>query len=80
MKTKSHLFSWIKSILLGSASLFFLVMGIEILLSSYSLKHPTEFLLSFFASNLIILISAVGCIAAFLMIRKQMHPKNDQCL
>jgi len=37
---------------------FFLYYGIELLISSYALKEPYTFLMTFFASNFIILISA----------------------
>ena len=40
-------------------SVFFLVFGIILLISSYRLNDPFSFVLTFFASNLIILISAV---------------------
>jgi cytochrome b561 len=38
-------------------SIFFLFMGIQLCLASYRLDHPHQFILTFFASNLIILIS-----------------------
>lgn len=38
-------------------SLFFLLFGIEVLFSAYRFKDPFEFIMTFFASNLIILIS-----------------------
>ena len=44
-------------------SVFFLVFGIQILMASYGLKDPFAFIMTFFASNLIILISAVGAVA-----------------
>lgn len=44
-------------------SLFFVLFGVLILIASYSLKDPFAFLMTFFASNLIILISAVGAVA-----------------
>lgn len=42
-------------ILLGS---FFLYYGIELLISAYGLNDPYTFIMTFFASNFIILISA----------------------
>lgn len=53
---------WIRTALICSFSTFFLAMGIDILIASYRLTNPIEFLASFFASNLVILISAVGII------------------
>jgi hypothetical protein len=40
------------------AGCFFLAFGIILLISAYQLKDPFWFIMTFFASNLIILISA----------------------
>jgi TRAP-type C4-dicarboxylate transport system permease small subunit len=48
----------LKLIALTSAGLFFLWFGIELLRLAYKLNNPFDFLLSFFAANLVILISA----------------------
>ena len=40
-------------------SAFFLFLGIEVCIYSYRLDNPFHFILSFFASNLIIMISVV---------------------
>jgi len=53
-------FWWGKVILIGIISLFFLLFGIDTLVSSYQSTSPHIFVMSFFASNLMILISAVG--------------------
>ena len=50
------------------ASIFFLFVGISLCIASYSLKHPHQFILTFFASNLIILISVVIIIAVIVRI------------
>jgi hypothetical protein len=39
-----------------------LLFGIQALISSYSMKNPLEFIMCFFSSSLIILISIVGII------------------
>ena len=72
---KPLLLFWIKNSAIGFLSLFFLIMGIDLLMGAYALQNPFEFLLSFFASNLIILISAVGCIYVGITIWKQLHQK-----
>ena len=40
-------------------SIFFLFVGISLCRAAYGLKHPYQFILTFFSSNLIILISVV---------------------
>lgn len=53
-------FWWGKHLFIGFISLFFLLFGIERLADAYRLKNPMEFIMFFFSSNLIILISTVG--------------------
>ena len=54
----SNFFWWIRQIVLISISGFFLYFGIRLLVSAYKLNDPFTFLMTFFASNFIILISA----------------------
>lgn len=49
-------------------SIFFLFVGISLCISSYSLNHPHQFILTFFASNLIILISVVVIVAVIIRV------------
>ena len=51
-------FWWIRQIILVMVGCFFLVFGIHVLIAAYQLKDPFSFIMTFFASNLIILISA----------------------
>lgn len=56
--TMPGLFWWIRHILLALGGLFFLFFGIQLLIASYGLEDPFNFVMTFFASNLMILISA----------------------
>ncbi len=49
---------WLRQIVLVLMGSFFLYYGIELLISSYKLDDPYSFIMTFFASNFIILISA----------------------
>ncbi len=49
---------WAKQILLIVLGVFYLYFGVHLLVASYQLNNPFLFLLTFFASNFIILISA----------------------
>jgi hypothetical protein len=53
-----NVFWWIRQVLLVLAGCFFLAFGIHVLIMAYQLKDPFNFIMTFFASNLIILISA----------------------
>ncbi len=48
---------WIWQIILAMAACFFLVFGIQMLIASYSLNDPFTFIMTFFSSSFIILIS-----------------------
>jgi hypothetical protein len=50
---------WLKQIALVIVGGFYLYFGIHLLISAYQLKEPFSFILTFFASNFIILISGV---------------------
>ena len=54
----SVLFWWIRQVVLIILGTFFLFFGIQLLISAYELKDPYTFIMTFFASNFIILISA----------------------
>jgi hypothetical protein len=51
-------FWWIRQVALILLGSFFLYYGVELLISSYGLNDPYSFIMTFFASNFIILISA----------------------
>jgi len=52
-------FWWLKHIGLICIACVFLVFGIQLVVAAYTLDDPFAFVLTFFASNLMILISAV---------------------
>ena len=49
---------WIRQIILILIAGFYLVFGIQLLVSAYQLNDPGNFILTFYASNFMILISA----------------------
>jgi hypothetical protein len=53
-----NIFWWIRQVLLVLVACFFLVFGVHVLIMAYQLKDPFNFIMTFFASNLMILISA----------------------
>ena len=69
---------WGKHISIALFSLFFLFFGIQALIASYRLSNPLEFIMFFFSSCLIILISIVGVIYPAFRIKKLLMPhKTD---
>ncbi len=53
---------WGKNILIAIFSLFFLAFGIETLVGVFYLNNPHEFIMYFFSSSLMVLVSLVGLI------------------
>ena len=51
------MFWWARFIFFSAVAIFFLEFGIEEMARAYRVKHPSEFLASFFSSSFIILIS-----------------------
>jgi hypothetical protein len=49
---------WIRQLILILIAGFYLVFGIQLLVSAYRLNHPGNFIFTFYASNFMILISA----------------------
>jgi hypothetical protein len=74
----SNFFWWIRQVVLISISAFFVYFGVQLLISSYDLKDPFTFLMTFFASNFIILISGTLIVGfVYRMIRAYRHSKNS---
>ena len=76
----SIIFWLIRQVVLILIGAFFLYFGVQLLISSYDLKDPFVFIMTFFASNFIILISATlvfGFTYRIIMALRQ-SKKNDE--
>ena len=49
---------WVRQVILIGIAGFYLVFGIQLLVSAYQLNDPTSFIFTFYASNFMILFSA----------------------
>ena len=58
-------YAWIKFLLLALLACFLMLFGIHLLISAYQLNDPFDFVMTFFASNLIILIGAAFLVGFF---------------
>jgi len=52
------MFWWIRQVVLILIGAFFLYYGVQLLISCYDLRDPFIFIMTFFAANFIVLISA----------------------
>jgi len=50
---------WGKQVIIICIAVIFLVTGINVLVASYSLTNPLEFIMYFFSSSMVILVSIV---------------------
>ena len=66
--------TWIKHIVLILVSLFFLIFGVQVLISAYQMKDPFTFIMTFFASNFIILISGTFIVVFLFRLKKRLNP------
>jgi TRAP-type C4-dicarboxylate transport system permease small subunit len=69
---------WIACSASAILSIFFLFVGISLCIASYNLNHPHQFILTFFASNLIILISVVVIIAVVIRVISRVRQGDPQ--
>jgi hypothetical protein len=69
---------WARQIILVAIAGFYLVFGIQLLISAYQLNDPTSFIFTFYASNFMILFSGallVGFI--YRLVTAYRHLKPD---
>ncbi|OGP98212.1 MAG: hypothetical protein A2Z39_05495 [Deltaproteobacteria bacterium RBG_19FT_COMBO_46_9] len=70
---------WIRQIILAMAACFFLVFGIQMLIVSYRLNDPFTFIMTFFSSSFIILISGTLLFAfIYKMISRRKKDEDNQ--
>ena len=48
---------WVTQVALALVAIFFILFGVDLLIMAYRIADPFSFIMTFFASNLIILIS-----------------------
>lgn len=63
----------LKMITLILVSIFFLIMGVDLLIAAYGFTDPFTFVLVFFAASLMILISATLCLGFALRLKRSFN-------
>lgn len=69
---------WGKHLAIAALTLFFFVEGISILIGSYGSDNPLVFIMLFFSSSLIIMISAVGFLYPLLRIYRRLKGETPE--
>ena len=84
-KTGQHLLSsillWVRYLGLIAVGCFFAFFGLQVLLLAYQLDDPFSFIITFFASNLIILISGALVVGFVFRLRQAVahrHTREEQ--
>ncbi|MDD5476146.1 MAG: hypothetical protein PHU03_06495 [Syntrophales bacterium] len=70
-------FWWIKQLVILFVSGFFLIKGVHVLIDSYRLTNPFEFIMYFFSSSLLILVSAGILLYPLLRIYVRLYGKEQ---
>jgi len=70
---------YVKYVCLLLVSIFFLLFGVNVLISAYRVNDPFVFVMTFFASNFIILISAAISVGLSIRLWRHRYPKSGQC-
>jgi len=72
-------FPWLVTlVVLALIALFFILFGIDLLFTAYQITEPFSFVMTFFASNLIILISATLLLMFVLKIVATIRKSKDR--
>jgi predicted Zn-dependent peptidase len=67
---------WVRQLAIASLTLFFFVEGVFVLIRAYEADNPLIFIMLFFSSNLIILISAAGFLYPVLKVFRRLRGKD----
>ena len=67
---------WGKNILIAVLSVIFLIFGTETLIGSFHLHNPLEFIMYFFSSSFIVLVSIVGIIYPAFQVHSLFKPRK----
>jgi len=68
----------VTQIILAILAIFFILFGINLLYMAYQLNEPFSFIMTFFASNLIILISAALLLSFICKIVRYMKKTKEK--
>jgi uncharacterized Tic20 family protein len=72
-------FPWLATlVVLALIALFFILFGVDLLYTAYQITEPFSFVMTFFASNLIILISATLLLIFVLKIVATIRRSKDR--
>jgi nitrogen fixation/metabolism regulation signal transduction histidine kinase len=69
---------WATQVILALIAIFFILFGINVLYMAYQITEPFSFIMTFFASNLIILISATLLFSFVLKIVTTLKKTKDK--
>jgi TRAP-type C4-dicarboxylate transport system permease small subunit len=69
---------WVIQIVLALVALFFILFGVNLLYMAYQVNDPFKFIMTFFSSNLIILIGAALFIGFILKIFRGINKKTEE--
>jgi len=69
---------WVVQVILALIALFFVLFGVNLLYMAYHINDPFSFIMTFFSSNLIILIGTVLFISFILKIYRGFNKNTEK--
>lgn len=69
---------WVVQVILAFIALFFVLFGVNLLYMAYQINDPFSFIMTFFSSNLIILIGTVLFISFILKIYRGFNKNTNK--
>lgn len=69
---------WVLQVILALIALFFVLFGINLLYMAYHINDPFSFIMTFFSSNLIILIAGVLFVSFILKIYRSLNKNAEK--
>jgi hypothetical protein len=69
---------WIRNVVIALGSAFFLAFSIESMVAAYGLRNAHEFIVYFFSSSFIILLSLVGLLYPILQVYTLFRAGKDE--
>jgi hypothetical protein len=70
-------FWWIRNVIIGLFSVFFLIFGVEVLIGAYALKDPQLFIMYFFSGSFITMVSLVGLLYPVFQVYNRLTGQSD---
>ena len=67
---------WVKNVLIGVVAIAVFFFALETLIGTFQLKNPLEFIMYFFSTSLLLMVSLVGILYPVLQFYQRLKEKD----